>query len=164
MVFQRHLVQDFCLLEAKKTSIMQLSLLLDLLWSVKCGDSCHMKYIRFTDVQAYKTALELTNDIWNLVERWNHFHRETMGIQFAKAADSISANIAEGFGRYHKKDKIKFYHYALGSRSETCDWVEKAYVRRLITKEQHANFIEKLEQLRPGIWGLIKITEEKLAI
>ncbi|MCK4639103.1 MAG: four helix bundle protein, partial [Bacteroidales bacterium] len=26
-----------------------------------------------------------------------------------EAADSISANIAEGFGRYHKKDKIKFY-------------------------------------------------------
>ena len=33
----------------------------------------------------------------------------------AYKVDSVSANISEGFGRYHKKDKIKFYRYSQGS-------------------------------------------------
>jgi len=34
--------------------------------------------------------------------------RKTVGEQFVDAVDSISANIAEGFGRYHKKIKLNF--------------------------------------------------------
>ena len=30
-------------------------------------------------------------------------------VQYIRAIDSISSNLAEGFGRYHKKDKIHFY-------------------------------------------------------
>ncbi|MBA4411197.1 MAG: four helix bundle protein [Bacteroidota bacterium] len=47
--------------------------------------------------------------------------QKTIGAQFIEAADSISANIAEGFGRYHKKDKIKFYYYSRGSTFESTD-------------------------------------------
>lgn len=39
--------------------------------------------------------------------------------QIRKSAESISANIAEGFGRHHPKDKINFYRYARGSAMET---------------------------------------------
>jgi len=39
--------------------------------------------------------------------KWDYFAKKTVGEQFIDAVDSISANIAEGFGRYHKKDKIK---------------------------------------------------------
>ena len=38
--------------------------------------------------------------------------------QLRSAALSIAANIAEGFGRYHSKDKIKFYFYSRGSSPE----------------------------------------------
>jgi len=34
--------------------------------------------------------------------------KKHVGGQFVEVADSISANIADGFGRYNKKDKIKF--------------------------------------------------------
>jgi four helix bundle protein len=40
---------------------------------------------------------------------WPAFNRDTVGKQFVQALDSISANLAEGFGRYNKKDKINFY-------------------------------------------------------
>jgi four helix bundle protein len=40
---------------------------------------------------------------------WQNLAQETIGKQFIRAIDAISANIAEGFGRYSKKDKIRFY-------------------------------------------------------
>jgi len=48
-----------------------------------------------------------------------------MGGQFIEAVDSIFADIAEGFGRYHKKDKIKYYHHSQDSMKEPFDWNEK---------------------------------------
>ncbi|HRH59391.1 MAG TPA: hypothetical protein PL045_02420 [Chitinophagaceae bacterium] len=34
--------------------------------------------------------------------KWNYFSPETVDLQFIKAVDSISANIAEDFGRYNE--------------------------------------------------------------
>ena len=50
-------------------------------------------------------AFDLSNYVWDVVLKWDYFSRDTVGKQYVKAIDSISANIAEGFGRYHKKEK-----------------------------------------------------------
>ncbi|MFA5782022.1 MAG: four helix bundle protein [Bacteroidales bacterium] len=61
----------------------------------------------------YKICVtSVSNYVWNVVIKWDWFAKRHVGGQFVEAIDSISANIAEGFGRYHKKDKIKFYHYS----------------------------------------------------
>jgi four helix bundle protein len=39
--------------------------------------------------------------------------------QLRRSANSVCANIAEGFSRYHAKDKIKFYYNARGSIGES---------------------------------------------
>ena len=70
------------------------------------------KYLRLNDIDAYKIAFHLSNYVWNIILRWDYFAKRTVGGQFVEAIDSISANIAEGFGRYFKKDKIKFYWYS----------------------------------------------------
>jgi len=46
--------------------------------------------------------------------------QETYGIidQLRRSVNSICANIAEGFERYHTKDKVRFYYNARGSISE----------------------------------------------
>jgi four helix bundle protein len=38
--------------------------------------------------------------------------------QIRRASTSVGANIAEGFGRFHYKEKIKFYYNARGSICE----------------------------------------------
>lgn len=81
----------------------------------------HMYYLKITDIDAYNIGFDLSNKVWNLVIQWPYLVQKTIGAQFIDAADRISAYIAEGFGRYHKKDKIKFYHYSLGSTLESID-------------------------------------------
>ncbi len=63
------------------------------------------KYLTLNDISAYKIAFHLSNYVWDIVIKWDQFAKNTIGRQFVDAVDSISANIAEGFGRYHKKDK-----------------------------------------------------------
>jgi len=122
------------------------------------------KFLRLNDLDAYKISFHLSNYIWNIVIDWDYFAKDTVGKQFIRAIDSISANIAEGFGRYNKKDKIKFYRYSFGSLKESLDWNEKAKIRELLTKEQYINILEELQKLPKEINHLIKFTNEKLTI
>ena len=121
-------------------------------------------YLKLNDIEAYKIAFHLSNYVWDIVIAWNHFAQTTVGEQFVTAADSISANIAEGFGRYGKKDKIKFYRYSFGSTKECLDWNEKCKVRKLITVEQYNHIFSQLNQLPLKINSLIKFTNEKLKL
>lgn len=122
------------------------------------------KYLKLNDIEAYKTAFKLSNYIWDLVIKWNHFERDTIGKQFTRSIDSVSANISEGFGRYFKKDKILFYRIARGSVYESLDWNEKSKIRNLLTKEEYEHIFFELEKLPKQINELIKYTNTKLSI
>lgn len=120
------------------------------------------KYLSVEDLDAYRHSYELSNCIWKLVIGWAFFQRETLGKQFVRAVDSISANIAEGYGRYSMKDKIRFYHYSLGSVLECKDWNNKCYARSIITQEQYSRIKASLDILPKEINQLIQYTRTKL--
>jgi len=122
------------------------------------------RYLKLNDISAYKISFHLSNYIWNVVKTWNIFAKQTVGGQFVRAADSIAANIAEGFGRYHKKDKIRFYKISFGSIAESLDWNEKAIARKLITEPQYKYIFNELEKLPKEVNHLIKFTNNKLTI
>lgn len=123
-----------------------------------------VKYLKLNDIDAYKISFHLSNYVWDIVIRWYAFAKRTIGEQFVDAVDSASANIAEGFGRYFKKDKIKFYRYSTGSVKECLDWNEKAKVRELLNKEQYQHIFDELQKLPESINRLIKYTNAKLSI
>ncbi|OFY64741.1 MAG: hypothetical protein A3H98_07460 [Bacteroidetes bacterium RIFCSPLOWO2_02_FULL_36_8] len=122
------------------------------------------KYLQLNDIDAYKTAFNLSNYVWEIVIHWNYFAKNTVGEQFVRATDSISANIAEGFGRYSKKDKIKFFRYSNGSLKESFDWNQKAKVRKLLSDEEYDHIFQELNKLPKGINQLIQFTNQKLTI
>jgi len=120
------------------------------------------KFLTLNDISSYKTAFNLSNKVWDIVIKWDFFARDTVGNQFVRAVDSISANIAEGFGRYHKKDKVKFYRYSYASAMEALDWNQKTKVRKLINSNEYDLIFKALQQLPKDIHTLIKFTNEKL--
>ena len=122
------------------------------------------KYLKLNDITSYKIPFDLSNYIWEIVIKWDYFSKDTVGKQFVKAVDSISANIAEGFGRYGKRDKIKFYRYSMGSIKESLDWNEKSYKRKLISNDEYNYILHKLQQLPKELNGLINYTNNKLKL
>jgi len=84
----------------------------------------------------YNLAMALAEKIWNIVQKWNIFERNTVGKQWVDAADSIGANISESYGRYFYKDSKLFLYYARGSLSESSTWLKKSYNRNLLSEEE----------------------------
>ncbi|MCL4531233.1 MAG: four helix bundle protein [Chloroflexi bacterium] len=121
-----------------------------------------MQYIKLNNIDCYRRSLFLSKYVWDIVITWDWFEKQTVGTQFVRAIDSISANIAEGFGRYGKKDKIKFYHYSFGSVKESCDWNEKSKARKLISLEQYSHILNELQILPKEINQLIQFTNQRL--
>jgi four helix bundle protein len=119
-------------------------------------------FLHLRDIDAYRISFQLSNDIWKIVVSWDWFARETVGRQYVRAIDSISANIAEGFGRYNKKDKMHFYRYAQGSLKESLDWHEKSWRRKLISEKNYQMIFASLRKLPKELNSLIKFTQERL--
>lgn len=122
------------------------------------------KYLKLNDIEACRIAFKLSNYVWDIVNKWGHFPKITLGVQFVDAIDSISANIAEGFGRYSKKDKIRFYRISYGSLFESLDQNEKAKKRKLLKKNEYNHIFSELQKLPKSIHHLINYTQTKLSI
>lgn len=122
------------------------------------------KYLQLSGVSSYVLAYNVSNVVWDIVVMWDYFARDTVGKQLVRSIDSISANIAEGFGRYHKKDKIKFYRYAFGSVKESQDWIQKAYIRGLLEESMYTRIMGDLHNLPKDINSLTAYTNTKLQL
>ena len=120
------------------------------------------KFLKLNDIEAFRISFHLSNYVWDIVLKWTGFSQRTVGEQFVRAVDSISSNLAEGFGRYGKKDKIKFYRYSQGSLSESLNWNEKSKVRKLLSGEEYKYIFSELQKLPKAINALILFTNEKL--
>lgn len=93
--------------------------------------------MKFEDLEVYNLSMNLSDKIWDLVIKWEYFPKDTIGKQWVRAADSISANISEGFGRNNFKDQRSFYYYSRGSLCESKTWLDKAKRRNLIDIETY---------------------------
>ncbi len=75
----------------------------------------------------YRKALYLAHLCWDDAKKlYKTALLRDLASQLLRAVDSISANIAEGYGRRTGKDKSRFLEYALGSAREARDWYYKS--------------------------------------
>lgn len=108
-----------------------------------------------SEIEVYVLSENFANKIWEIVLSWDYFVKDTIGKQLVRATDSISANIAESYGRYHYQDKKNFGYYARGSCEETKSWLRKAITRNLISKDIKDQIIQELESIGPKLNALI---------
>jgi|SRR5665811_921351 len=72
----------------------------------------------FEQLTVWETSQELAVDIYTVTKNFPSDELFAITNQLRRAASSISANIAEGFGRQTIKDKVHFYVMAYGSLLE----------------------------------------------
>lgn len=114
------------------------------------------KIENFYDLSAWQKGHELVKEIYVITKDFPK--EELYGItnQLRRAASSITANIAEGFARYHFKDKIRFYYQARGSVAEVQNFLILAKDLNFIDSEKNENLQEKANQVNQLINGLIR--------
>ena len=113
------------------------------------------------DLEIQKIASEIGDSIWSLVAMWKPFDQDTIGKQLTRAADSIGANLAEAYGRYHFGEKLKRIYYSRGSLFETKFWINRAKARNLLEHETADQITEKLVSLAQRINGFAKFLKQQ---
>ena len=99
------------------------------------------------DFQIYNLSMSIGEDVYCLVSKWNYFDKDTIGKQLVRSIDSVAANLSEGLGRYHYKERKNFSYYSRGSLFETITWITKANNRKLIDDEVFNDLKAKLDTI-----------------
>ncbi len=118
--------------------------------------------MKLEELEIYQLAMQLGDDIWDLVIKWDYFEKSGLGKQLTDAADSIGANISEGYGRLTPKDNRRFCLIARGSLYETSTWLIKATKRDLINKELSETYYKRLNNLKVKLWNYIQALEKRI--
>jgi four helix bundle protein len=108
-------------------------------------------------LEVYQISMALGEKIWEIIKSWSYFEKDTIGKQLVRAADSVSANISEGYGRYHFNDSKNFLYYARGSLYETNTWLKKARTRNLISQENYDDLEQQSTRLGVKLNNFIKV-------
>ena len=112
--------------------------------------------MKLEELKVYELSMELGERIWEVINHWDYFLKDTIGKQLIRAVDSVAANISEGFGRYHFNEAKHFGYYARGSLYETKTWLTKAYNRNLISEDVLNEFINDINNLGVKLNNYIK--------
>ena len=76
-------------------------------------------YTSFEDMPVWQKAMDLAEQVFVITEALPRKEDYGLTSQVRRSALSVPANLAEGFGRQHTKDKINFYYASRGSLAET---------------------------------------------
>ena len=113
---------------------------------------------KLSDLRVYRKAIELSDMAWHIYQNLPKEHRFHMGSQLLRAVDSIGANIAEGFGRFHYRDKTKFYYNARGSLWECKHWGFLFYKRGFLKEKEFDSFMKSIEKTGKLLNNFIRAT------
>jgi four helix bundle protein len=117
--------------------------------------------MRIDDLEILQIAEQLSDKLWQEVVTWDHFAKDTVGKQLARSADSIGANIAEAFGRYHFGDRLRFLYFSRGSIYETKYWLNRAMNRDLLQAEDVQRYLANMTRLAKRLNTLVSATRKQ---
>jgi four helix bundle protein len=100
------------------------------------------------DLEVWKSARDFRKDVSDLSKTLPSREKFRLSDQIIRSSRSISANIAEGYGRYHYQENIQYCRIARGSLYETLDHIICAYDEKYIDEQKLKEFREKYDQLR----------------
>ena len=111
--------------------------------------------LSFTDLEVWKKARVLRNNITVLVKSFPAEERYRLSDQIIRSSRSIGNNIAEGHGRFRYADAAKFLINARGSAAETIDHLIIALDNNFIDENIFESFKKDCEECMKMINGYI---------
>ena len=116
----------------------------------------------FENLRVYDLSEEISDHIWAMVCKWDYFAKDTIGKQLVNSADSIGANLAEGYGRGSHADNRRFAKIARGSLFEVKHWLRRAYKRNLLSENEISCLQALIQELTPKLSAYINSIGKKV--
>ena len=117
--------------------------------------------MKLDELNVYQLSMFMAEEIWDIVMKWDYFTKDAIGKQLIRAADSIAANLSEGFGRFFYKEERQFCYYSRGSLYETKTWLTKASNRGLINSDDFEKFKKEINNIGVKLNNYIKSIGKK---
>lgn len=115
----------------------------------------------FEDLEVWRKCRQLRIDISVLLKQFPDEEKYRLIDQLKRCSRSVTANIAEGHGRYHYLDNLKFCRNSRGSLNEILDHLICAHDESLINDEQLQNLRGKYEECFRLLNGYISFLKKK---
>lgn len=113
------------------------------------------KVTRFEDLRVWQDAIELAVVVYKTTKAFPDDERYGITSQIRRAASSISANIAEGFGRRSLKDKTHFYTMAYGSILEMKNFLHLSFRLEYIEEDPVQGLLDTALSIQKQLNALI---------
>jgi four helix bundle protein len=129
----------------------------------KSGGGQRQRISTFEDLEVYQAARKFRRAMYQIAKRLPEIEKFGLITQIRRAAVSLTNNIAEGHGRYHYLDQIKFTLHSRGSLEELIDDLNVCEDEQYLPAEQIASLKEDGWRVRQLIDGYVRYLRQQSA-
>jgi len=115
----------------------------------------------FEDLKVWQLAHQLMIEVHHLSQNFPPEERYDLFTQIRRASKSVGLNIAEGYGRWHYLDSLRFYYIARGSLNETIGGLIQARDLQYITTEQFERAYSLARETERALNGYIAYVQRQ---
>lgn len=115
----------------------------------------------FWDLEVWQKGRDLRTKIWEICKKLPPEEKFRLADQMTRAARSVTANIAEGYGRFYYQENIQFCRQARGSLFELIDHSMVCIECDYISKDEGEGLINEIKEVIRLVNGYIKYLQNK---
>ena len=118
----------------------------------------------FEDLEIWQLARDFRKKISGLAKNFPSEEKYRLVDQMLRASRSVTANIAEGYGRYHYQENIQFCRQSRGSLYEMLDHLAVAFDEGYITDDVLKHLKEDIMLIIRKLNGYIQYLEKRKTV
>ena len=122
----------------------------------KAEEASPEKFQTFEDLDVYKAAREFRKAMYAVTRRLPDFEKYDLASQIRRTSVSLTNNVAEGHGRYHYPDQIRFFLHSRGSLEELVDDLNVCLDENCLSLEEVTKLKEQARSVLVLINGYLR--------
>jgi len=122
-----------------------------------------IEFRTFEDLEVYKSAREFRKKMYGVARLLPDFEKYDLGSQIRRAAVSLTNNIAEGRGRYHFADQVRFFLGSRGSLQELVDDLNICDDKKSLKRDKVADLKNEAWRVLGLINGYLRYLRDRKA-
>ena len=115
----------------------------------------------FEDLEVYKKARQFRKSMYGVTRKLPDFEKYELSSQIRRASVSLTNNIAEGHGRYHYLEQLKFLFQARGSLQELIDDLNICEDEQYLSKSKVVDLRDRAKEVQRLIGGYARYLRDR---